>query len=203
MSIINKIQNKPYETRVKLFWIGLIIAVLLLGTVWGAVALADKPQEQPQNGIIAQFKEWFANARDRADDMASTHSEKEPITILEATETAAGQVLILFSVTNETDNILTLLNTTESTAPKIVSNATSTEPISVATSDGQPFPGKILSHTTLAGSMLINKPATTSFTLEFSNLYYEPEKIKFNQSIPVTTGVTGKDNNPDEVLPRE
>ena len=203
MSLLNKIQSKPYETRVKLFWTGLIIAILALGVIWGTVAFTDKPQEQSQKGIISQFKEWFAKARESAEDTILENSEKEPITIISATKTAAGQVLILFLVNNDTDNILTLLNTDELTAPKIISNATSTVPISVATSDGQPFPGKILSRTSLAGSMLIEDPTTTSFTLEFSNLYYEPDKVKFNQSIPITIGVSGQNSNPDDLLPRE
>lgn len=70
MGIIERIRHKPYEYRVKITWILLIISGIILITLWVLTSLITKKPTSTEPGLfhkidsdVKESREYWENAR--------------------------------------------------------------------------------------------------------------------------------------------
>ncbi|MBI4363488.1 MAG: hypothetical protein HY545_01415 [Candidatus Doudnabacteria bacterium] len=162
---LTQIQNKPYETRVKILWLTTLIAGVLLAGIWlmelKSTIIAPSRQEQQTENNNTQIAQKYIS--------------------VERTEVSGETTKLFFSVNNDTGDILNF-----STINDVHLNfdQSGIKPAKLLTRQDKPFVAKILSHTQEFGILVFTGSLSDIGELTFDQLFFEshPENI-FKETI--------------------
>lgn len=164
-NFLNKIQSKPYETRVKILWITTTIAAICLVAVWAVNLKAQiknfSPKPEGQNQTIESAPRYASV--DRA-------------------EITNNEVKIFFKINNNTTNIL---NVSKKDYVRLEIDGKIYTPIRVTNRQGNDFVAKVLSHTEEFGILIFENIQGNSGKLTFDQLSFEGETTIFRESFEI------------------
>ncbi len=155
-SFINNLQNKPYQTRVKILWGTVIASTLILIGLWIL-------------GLRSEFGNLDKQSVLGSNTQVSTISAQH-YTQIDGAEIANNQLLIYFSVKNDTGDIL---NFSKPADVKLTVNGKDNNPSKITDRQNQPYVQKILSHTQNFGIAAFDISQFKSGLLTFDNLSFE------------------------------
>lgn len=155
-NFLHELQNKPYETRIKILWgTTTVIALLVIGT-W-AVTIKDKVGNAGPISLTPP-------SESRGNQIESSY-----ITI-ERAERVSNGLRIYFNVNNPTDDILSFSKPEQI---EIKLQAGNKKPLNVLDRQGLPVLQKILSRTQVFGTLIFEDTEETEAQLVFDNMFFE------------------------------
>lgn len=153
---IKNLQNKPYETRVKILWGGVIVIGILLVFAW-VFSL--------KSTISGLDKNSSANSAP-----AETPTAKTQYITIERAETSAGNLRIYFKIKNPSNDIL---NFSKLEDIKLVAGGRELSPVKLLDRQNKPFVQKILSKTENFGMLTFLSEMPDEGKLSFDQLFFE------------------------------
>ncbi|OGE89105.1 MAG: hypothetical protein A3J07_00920 [Candidatus Doudnabacteria bacterium RIFCSPLOWO2_02_FULL_49_13] len=164
--LLERLQNQPYETRVKILWITTVVIAIGLLIIWtvnlkSTIKNSDGQSAPPQEPASSELTNQFLG--------------------VERVERIAGSLKIYFTLKNETNDILNVSKTDDIS---LTVDEGSLHPGSLLDRQGQPLAQKVLSHTQIFGIMNFKATNDKTGVLSFDNLFLEknPDKI-FRQEL--------------------
>ena len=163
--LLTRLQNKPYETRVKILWSATLIAGILLVGIW-----------------LTELKSTVLSPVRQDESVSSSNSAIKYISI-ERTEIDGESTKLFFSVNNGTDDILNFATINDI---RLDQDQSGIKPIKLLTRQDKPFVTKILSHTQQFGVLVFGGKLSDGGDLTFDQLFFEkhPENI-FKETIQI------------------
>lgn len=214
---IRGLQAKPYRTRVKIFWLTVLLAAVLLVAVWILlVSLINRSntanEKSSGGGLFGYVAEEFNKARERIFTFSDSKPQGAESDIAQAVEINMKsfttdpdtQILtVYFEVKNNSPEILNFVETGAKNFQ--LNDGTATRPArAVLTTKYESFPKRILGNTTAVGQIVFSHPENKSFKLEISQLYFldKPEE-KFSKSLAFDLDLNKLKELQGVKLPRE
>ncbi|HEX5429966.1 MAG TPA: hypothetical protein VFX17_02685 [Patescibacteria group bacterium] len=159
---IKNLQDKPLKTRNRILLAGSSVAVVLVVGVW-----------------FTSFRKEIKNINvsDISSSITQTVADSAPHYLsVDSAEVSGGNLLIYFSVHNDTTDIL---NFSTAADVKLTASGQTYTPSKVTGRTQAPFVQKVLSNTTEFGILTFDTAASGSGTIIFDNLYFEqsPDSI--------------------------
>lgn len=156
---IKNLQNKPYETRVKILWLTIGIVAVILVAIW-VFSLKSTIQGLNGKNLI------------KADQTTKSNSAKTDTAFVsvERVEQTGNSFKIYFNVNNSTDDILNFPDLTNIT---LEVNGQSLNPTQIFDRQNNPFVKKILSHTQNFGTLVYPTVNATSGKLTIDQMSFE------------------------------
>ncbi|MDP4000974.1 MAG: hypothetical protein Q8P83_01935 [bacterium] len=173
---IRRLQDKPYNVRVRILWTTTIIVAIVLIVIWLSTV---------KNEITNIDNNGFANLNEITDTdepSGQTITEQNTYIAVERTElNETGAFQIFFKVNNSTQDIL---NFSPLEQIKLEINGASLTPLQINDRQDNPFVQKILSNTENFGTLVFSQLEVNTGRLIFDELYFEqnPNKI-FRESL--------------------
>jgi len=156
---IEKIQKKPYESRLKILWSVVAICAVVLLVLW-----------------IFNIKNTFQNLdgksllKSQPTVSGATPEIKIPIVGVERVETKNNELLIYFNFDNQTDEILSVPKLEDI---KLTYNDQVLNPSKITNRQNEPIVQKVLSKTQVFGILTFAKANTEEATLTFDHMFFE------------------------------
>jgi len=170
---LNSLQNKPYETRIKILWGTTIVIGVLIIVVWATT-------------IKGTFKNNGPITIAPVVNQSRGNQTEIGLIKIERAEKTGESLKIYFNLYNDTDDILTF-----SKAENIIlkTNDSSVPATSALDRQGLPLVQKILSRTQIFGTLLFNTATDPNPELSFNGMFFEKEpdltlKQTFQLDIP-------------------
>ncbi len=175
-----KIQEQPYEVRVRIAWtVGIVMAVILFG-LW---IFSTQRHIQKLDGIsLPDFNPSNTNSIQGTQNYMS----------LEWIEETDKEFKVFFKANNNTSNILSFSKAEDIT---LTADKDVLHPKFVQDRQGTAFSVKILSNTEKFGVLIFEKTKTLpkDVELKFDNLYFEVgDEAPFYQTIPINLKALNK-----------
>lgn len=153
---IANLQNKPYESRVKILWSTVVAIGILLFIIW-VMSL-----KSTINGSIGGTNESTSQDLKVANEISLGE--------VEWVESTANNLKIYFNFNNSTSDILNFSKPSEIT---LTLNGNQLHPSKILNRQGQPFVQKILSHTQQFGILVFPAVKDNTAVLEFSQMTFD------------------------------
>ena len=155
--LINDIQKKPYETRVKILWGTVGVAAIIIVLVW-VVSLKSS-----LGGLSAKSLTAPATSNNKA-GIASSYGQ------IERAEVTTNNLKIYFNFNNTTDDIL---NVPPISDIALTANNQEFKPTQILDRQGDAFVQKVLSHTQAFGILVFPKITADKAELNFDQMFFE------------------------------
>ncbi|GEM_PF-2418930 len=171
--LIEKLQQQPQATRIKIVWAGVAIAALILFVIW---VFSLRSTIKNLNGVDLIKLPTSEPTNNQGQIQTAT-----PYATVERAESTALNFKLYFNFNNSTNDILNLPALTDITLK--INNQT-IKPTKITDRQNQPFVQKILSHTQNFGILIFPKTNADAADLNFNQMYFEqtPNAL-FNQKI--------------------
>ena len=178
---LTRLQNQPYETRIKILWGTVLGAAIILVIIW-VLSLKSTISGIDGSSLI------------KLNTTTTSTTEQAQVAYASVERAESTDVLkIYFNLNNPTNDILNaskLLNIT------LTSNGTQIQPTAITDRQGNPFVQKVLSHTQNFG--ILTFPAITIHqgTLTFDQMFLEktPNNV-FQQKLELNFDELIKNSN--------
>lgn len=176
---IKNLQDKPYETRLKIMWGTVLFAGILLIAVfiWNIKAVVQN-----------------TSGTDLLNPPVDDSAEQTNLNLLsvEKVETRSGRFRIYFNLNNPGEDILNMALIEDIT---LTINNVQHQPTEIIDRQGQPFVEKILSKTQNFGVLIFPTIIGAKGTLEFDQMYFEksPDTL-FSQKVELDFNKLKTDN---------
>lgn len=168
-NFINRIQEKPYETRVKIMWWSVIILAIILVLLW-----AFNIKSTINN---SSFSETSSGSKTES----TSAPAKETYVSVERAEISGETLNIYFNINNTSNDIL---NAPKLSNISLTAKDTEYDAYQLTDRQGRPFVQKILSHNQNFGILAFPNVNTDSAELILDNMFFEmtPDQV-FIQTI--------------------
>ena len=205
---IEQLQSQPYEKRVRALWTATFAIGAVVVLVWGALTIwGPKSKNNDSGSFFGNLQAQYQKAKDQFGkdsqvNQTALSASQKPVTVSSVEAYRESELLVRFTVTNPTDELLVFLNT-DSSNVKLISGNTSSSQNSLVTEAGVRFPSKILSGQTISGLLLFPKTEEGYGNLVISDMYYEGQNpTPFSQEVSLDE-IIMKVKNESELLPRQ
>jgi hypothetical protein len=179
---LEKLQKKPYETRIKILWGTVIICGVILLLVW-----------------MLSLKNVFSNVDSKSlIKVPVTQTQTSPGTstefvAVERVEQTQTSLKIYFNINNPTDDIL---NVSKLNNVSLTEKNNTTQPKQITDRQGQAFVQKVLSHTQNFGILTFSGTNASSGTLTFDQMFFEKSSDKlFSQTLNLDFNKLNQESN--------
>ncbi len=161
---VEKIQKKPYETRVRILWVIVLVCGVILIGLW-VLSLKNTLKGVDKSSLIAA-------------PTANTQTEKNDIVSVERIETTGDELKIYFNVENNSDDIINLPKTNDI---ELNGDELSFHPLRMTDRQGNPFVQKVLSHTKNFGILIFGQETVslTQADLTFNQMFFEKTDTQY------------------------
>ncbi|MBI3952655.1 MAG: hypothetical protein HY336_01735 [Candidatus Doudnabacteria bacterium] len=158
--LLAKVQNKPYETKLKILWSTTLLVGILLISLW----LLD---------LKSTVSKLGNNDSPQTNNSAVTSKQ---FIKLERAEVADGSTKIFFSASNDTDDILNFSTINDI---RLDVSKSGVKPAKILDRQSKPFVQKILSKSQEFGTLVFSGSMEGSGEIIFDQLYFEkhPESL--------------------------
>ena len=176
---IEKLQNKPYEDRVRILWTVVVIVGIILLVLW-VLSLKNTFSGLDTKSLIN------TNTGQNTTEASTQFASVERVELGE-------NLKIYFNINNTTDDIL---NISKLENINLVVNGQTVKPKSMNDRQGAVFVQKVLSHTQNFGTLTF--PATDSNQAEliFDQMFFENNQSSiFKQTMELDLDKLNKDSN--------
>jgi hypothetical protein len=165
--IIQNLQNKPEQTRTRIFWSASTVAVIVVVAVW-----------------LVSFKNDVKNITlSGSQTTANATKESTPHYLsLESSELKDDHLLIYFSAQNDTGDIL---NFSQISNISLIIDGKKYQPSKITTRTNTDFVQKILSQSQNFGVLTFEKITKGYGQLTFDNLFFEQSPQDTKEVIPL------------------
>ncbi len=154
---MQKLQKKPYETRLKILWVAVLASAVILVVLW-----------------IFNLKNTFKNIDTdsliKTDPRVASLETDIPLLTVERVEKTTGNFKIYFNLHNQTNDIL---NVPDLSQIKLDINGQTFNPKQITNRQGQKFIQKVLSGTQAFGILVFNQIEGEEATLTFDQMFFE------------------------------
>lgn len=197
---LKKIQQRPYEDRVKILWTATAIIAVVLAVLLGVYfkyktsSSSNNPDDsQVLESLKSQasdlklgFSELKAQLSGQASVFSSLPENYQAVTIKDYFVRTQNNLLVInFEVTNPTADILDFLSGDRSSFT-LDDGGTILQPKLLQTDLGDPFPIKILGKQTKSGTVVFPQPQSATATLRAAEMFFESQpSAKFLQNITI------------------
>ncbi len=154
---IERLQNKPYEARVKILWGTVVIVAIVLVLVWALTIKSSVTGLSDGNLLGNSTNQTIAT---RSEDVAR----------VEYIERSSKEFKIYFNIKNSTNNIL---NFSPATAITLRIKDQDYHPTGIFDRQGNPYVRKVLSNSQEFGILVFGNIEGSEGTLIFDEMMYE------------------------------
>lgn len=154
--LINDLQNKPYNTRVKILWGTIIVVAIILFILWIL-------------GLKSTIGDLNKADLTRSDTAKVASATQVSVGAVERIESGSN-LKIYFNFTNPTDDILNISRIEDIS---LTVRGKSVAPTGLTDRQGKPFVQKILSHTQNFGILVFPKTDLDLGQLIFNQIFFE------------------------------
>lgn len=177
---IKNLQEKPYETRVKILWGTVGVVAIIILAVWVITLKANIKNLDGKNLLSTP---------------ATTSINQSPSNFasVERAEISGQNLKLYFNFNNPTSDIL---NVSKNSDISLDIDGKQETPTQMTDRQGQPFVQKVLSKTQNFGILVFPAPRDSSGKLTFNQIFFEqtPSQI-FNQTIDLDLKKLEQDSN--------
>jgi hypothetical protein len=170
-NFLNELQNKPYETRVRILWVTVGVIAVAIFIIWVMSVKSDISKLDTKNLLTIPTQ--------------STNSNQTAVNYvnIERAEVAGQNLKLYFNFNNTTDDILNISKLTDITFN--IDNQ-QINPTQILDRQGQTFVQKVLSHKQDFGILVFLNPHATTGTISFNQMFFEqtPDQ-KLTQTINI------------------
>jgi hypothetical protein len=210
--VIKKLQTRPYEERMRVFWVISILSALAVIAAWVALGSFAPKGPSGANELVQSWQEGAKSAGRGFTEMQRQISEQKiraslpeghAVKMIDFDANAGtGLLTIDLEINNPTSDILNLAGA-DRTNVYLQDGATRLMPQKFVTSSGQAVPGKILSNTKISAQAVFDRPQEKTVILNLADLYFESQpNAKFTESFELA--LDGKVQGLQNILlPRE
>lgn len=168
---LEELQNKPYQTRVKILWGGVSIAAIILLVIW-SFSLRSTIKDLKGVDLINTSKNNSSNNQTQTQTQYAT---------IEWAEINISNVKLFFNYNNPTNDILNVPALTDIT---LSLNGKLLNPTQITDRQNNPFVQKVLSHTQKFGILVFPRVDGEAGELNFNQMFFEQTpNATFNQKI--------------------
>jgi hypothetical protein len=194
--IVKKIQNRPYEERMRVFWFVSAAGFLLVAAVWIALGSFSPKLPSDTNQLAQEWQKGTENAKRGFTEMQRQISEQKVRALLPdgravtmtnyAVNANTGLLTVELEINNPTSDILNITDANQ-TNVYLVDGDNRLVPQSFVLDTGQAVPQKLLNHTSISVQTVFSKPQEKTFTLYLTGLSFEnnPDS-KFTESFELS-----------------
>jgi hypothetical protein len=210
--LVKKLQTRPYEERMRVFWVVSILGGLLVVGVWITLGSFTPKMPGSTNELLQSWQEGAKNAGVGFTEMQKQIAEQpvrallldgHAVKLISYAVSADASVLTVdLEINNPTDDILNLQDANRSNF-FLVDGENVVAPQKFVTDADQPVPVKILSKTKIAARATFARPTANNVVLKFTDLTLESKPtIHFEETFDLSLDgqVKGLQN---VLLPRE
>jgi hypothetical protein len=179
---LTKLQNQPYETRIKILWGTVLAAGFILVIIW-VLSLKSTISGIDGASLIQLNPTTTSNTKQTEIAYAS----------VERVESTAQFLKIYFNLNNPTDDIL---NTAKLQNITLTFTGNSIQPQSMTDRQGNPFVQKVLSHTQNFGILVFSASPVHQASLTFDQMFLEKNSTDvFQQKLELNLDELIKNSN--------
>ena len=177
---IQNLQQKPYETRVKILWATVVVVGILLIGLW-----------------VLNLKSTISSTDQQSSSVAAATKSQSPATqtnylAVERAEVKDQTVKLFFNLNNTTSDILNVPNISNIT---LETSDKQFQPSKITDRQGQPFVQKVLSHTQAFGILVFENVNVGKADLIFDQMFFEPSPDQtFSDKLSIDITQLSKNN---------
>ncbi|MBX4191259.1 MAG: hypothetical protein KW804_00470 [Candidatus Doudnabacteria bacterium] len=169
MGLITRLQNKPYQAKLRILWGIVFVSAVILIIIFGF---------NIKHTLSGVNTKKLLESKNSASNTALTTT---PYAFVERVERTEGSLKVFFNFNNTTDDILSISKPEDIT---LTLETTRITPKSITDRQGKPFVQKILSHTQNFGVLNFDQVNVENAELSFDMMSFEKNPSNnFKQTI--------------------